>query len=287
MVAVDDFSLGRQENLEHLDDNTNFKIIKMDLIEKKEVKDIFTEYDFKTVFHLAANSDIQKGIAQTDLDLKRNYLTSVNVLEEMRKNKVKEIIFPSTSAIYGDVSEFLHEDFGPLLPTSFYGASKLAAEAYIAAYSQLFDIRSWICRFPNVVGERATHGVIYDLINKLKRNAKILEVLGDGKQNKPYLYVKDLIDAMCYIWKNSKEQINYYNIGVNSTSLVSEIAEMLVSEMGLEGQTKIKYTGSRRGWPGDVPHFQYDISKLKQLGWEPTCTSNEAVRIAIQKMVNS
>jgi UDP-glucose 4-epimerase len=180
----------------------------------------------------------------------------------------------------------LHEDFAPLRPISFYGASKLAAEAYISVFAHTFGGRAVVLRFPNVIGERATHGVIYDFLRKLEADPRRLEVLGDGNQSKPYLYVGDLIDAMLTAWDKADTPFAVYHAaGVGSTS-VREIAEIVVAAAGRE-DTQIIYSGGDRGWPGDVPHFRYDISRLQALGWQPRRHSTDAVRHAVERILSN
>ena len=186
VVAVDNFLLGRQNNIAHLMDNMNFKFIKENLLNINELKEIFQENDFDVVFHLAANSDIQNSAKNPQIDLDNTFMTTWNTLECCRLFNVNNFVFASSSAIYGDVQEKLTENFGPLFPISYYGAGKLASEAFVSAYAYMNDIQAWIIRFPNVVGERATHGVIYDFIKKLRNNPKELEILGDRSQKKPY-----------------------------------------------------------------------------------------------------
>jgi UDP-glucose 4-epimerase len=199
----------------------------------------------------------------------------------MKEFNVKKLFFASTSAIYGETLDNLYENYGPLQPVSNYGAGKLASEAFISAFSSTYNIQTWITRFPNVVGERFTHGVIYDFIKKLKANPNELEVLGNGEQNKPYLYVKDLVEGILFVCNNSHERFNVYNLGSNTRTKVKEIAQMVIEELGLNAT--IRYTGGDRGWVGDVPEFKYDLSKINQLGWEAKINSNDSVRIAIQK----
>jgi UDP-glucose 4-epimerase len=201
----------------------------------------------------------------------------------MREFNVKNIVFASTSAIYGDTNKKITEDYGPLFPASHYGASKLSSEAFISSFTKNYGLTACITRFPNVVGERATHGVILDFINKLKKNPSELEVLGDGEQYKPYLYVKDLVDAILFIWSKQTDEINYFNIGVESRTKVKDIARMVIEEMGLKAS--IRYTGGSRGWIGDVPEFDYSLEKLHHLGWKARFTSDEAVRISIRKIL--
>jgi UDP-glucose 4-epimerase len=244
---------------------------------------LFAEARFDAVFHLAANSDIPAGLADPELDLRLNHLTTTTVLSTMQAAGVKRLFFASTSAVFGDQAAALHEDFGPLQPISLYGAGKLAAEAFISAYAHLFGIHAVVLRFPNVVGERATHGAIYDFFRKLERNPLELEVLGNGEQTKPYLYVGDLVDAILIAWEKAPPpHAVYHAAGIGMTS-VREIAHMVVAAAG-HPETRIRYTGGERGWPGDVPQFRYDISRLQALGWTPLRHSTEAVRLSVERI---
>lgn len=276
VVGIDNFSLGRKENINHLRSNKNFTFHQVDIL-SKEFENIFRIHSFDAIFHLAANSDIQSSDAKKDFQ--NTLSTTLVVLEKCRVRGIKQIIFTSSGSVYGETKKIVKEDFGGQ-PISFYAAAKLSSEAFISVYSSMYDIQSWICRFPNVVGEHATHGAIFDFINQ---KSKILKVLGDGTQTKPYMYVKDLIDAMLFIWKNAKEQVNVYNIaGIGETS-VKEIAEMVLKQT--EGK-EIVYSGGDRGWPGDVPKYKCDTSKLTKLGWTAKRTSSDAVKIAVKKIYN-
>jgi len=281
VVCIDDLSLGRIENIAHLKNNDKYTFIKLDVLDKDELYKVFSKYEFDCVFHLAANSDIQKGAKYINVDFEKTFLTTFRTLEAMKEFGVKNLVFASTSAIYGELTDKLNEDIGPLFPISFYGAAKLSSEAYISAASENFGIKSWIFRFPNVVGERATHGAMYDFINRLEKNPTTLDVLGDGTQEKPYLYVKDLVDGITFGWENSGNKINYFNLGVENETKVSDIANMVIEEMGLK-DVEVKYSGGDRGWVGDVPKVRYDMSKINSLGWKPKVTSDEAMRIAIK-----
>ncbi|MBL8992014.1 MAG: NAD-dependent epimerase/dehydratase family protein, partial [Spirochaetia bacterium] len=154
-------------------------------------------------------------------------------------------------------------------------------ESYISAFCENFNLRAWITRFPNVVGERATHGAMFDFMNRLEKNPQELQILGDGTQTKPYVYVKDLISAILFIWKNTGDKLNIFNAGVESSTSVTRIAEIVAEEMGLKN-VRFKYTGGDRGWVGDVPRFQYDLSRIHQLGWKAEFTSDEALRTAVK-----
>jgi UDP-glucose 4-epimerase len=285
VIAVDNLSLGRLENLSEIIDNPEFEFENIDILDKPSFANIFNNNRIKTIFHLAANSDIAQSHLNPLIDLNNTFLTTMAVLENARINNINEIIFASTSAIYGETTDQLTEDYGPLHPVSHYGAAKLASEAFIYSYATNYNIKIWIARFPNVIGEHATHGVIFDFLKKLNQNKNVLEVLGNGEQKKPYIYVKELVEAICFIWKNSNESVNVFNIGVNSQTKVKKIAEIVIDEMGLSAE--IKFTGGDRGWVGDVPEFRYNTTKLNNLGWNPTLTSNEAVRTAIKNIILS
>lgn len=281
ITIVDNLVLGRKENIEHLLGNPNFRFIEADLLDMPKMREIFAEGKFDMVFHLAANSDIQKGGKDPMVDYNLTFNTTFNVLQLLKEFEIKKFFFASTSAIYGETYDVLNEDYGPLKPVSNYGAGKLASEAFISAFSSTYGIQTWITRFPNVVGERFTHGVIYDFIKKLRNNPEELEVLGNGEQCKPYVYVKDLVEAILYVIDNANEKYNVYMIGSDSRTKVKEIAAMVIEEMGLNA--KIRYTGGDRGWVGDVPEFRYDLTKINKLGWTAPHNSNESVRLAIQK----
>lgn len=283
VVALDNLLLGKESNISHLNKKNNFKFYKEDILNYKNVSKIFKEENFDIVFHLAANSDIEKSHDDPMVDLNNTLMTTYNILNLMRENKVKQIIFASSSAIYGETKKSIDENFGPLIPLSHYGAAKLASESFISSYVENYDMQAWIARFPNVVGERATHGVIFDFINKLRENSNELLVLGDGEQCKPYLYVKDLIEALLFIWKKSSDKLNVFNIGTDSSTKVKDIASMVLKEMKVDA--KINYKGGDRGWIGDVPAFNYDLTKIHELGWLEKYSSDEAVTLAIRNIL--
>ena len=281
--CVDNLRLGRRRNIAHLEAKAAFRFVELDVLDRPGLKSLFGEARFDAVFHLAANSDIAAGSASFRLDLELNQLTTVSVLEAMKGHDVKRLFFASTSAIFGETDALLHEDFAPLEPISFYGASKLAAEAYVSVFVHTFGGRAVVLRFPNIIGERATHGVIYDFLHKLEADPGKLDVLGDGNQSKPYLYVGDLVDAMLTAWDKAHRPLAVYHAaGIGQTS-VREIAEIVVAAAG-RADTRIVYGGGDRGWPGDVPRFRYDISRLQALGWQPRRHSTDAVRHAVERI---
>jgi UDP-glucose 4-epimerase len=283
VVVFDNLSLGKEKNIERLKIFDNFIFIKGDILNKEEFQKLFNNYNFDTIFHLAANSDIAISYQIPEIDFCNTFQTTFEVMNMAKKFNIKNIVFASTSAIYGNTNKLITEDLGPLKPISHYGAAKLASEAFLSSFSSNYNINTWIVRFPNVVGEYATHGVIYDFINKLKKNPIEMEVLGDGKQIKPYIYVKELVCALLFIWNNSHERLNIFNIGIKTRTTVKEIAEMVIRDMKLS--TKIVFTGGNKGWIGDVPEFSYDTSKINKLGWTEKLSSNEAVKKAIKKIL--
>ncbi len=285
VVCIDNFSLGKEEHLEHHSKNSHFSLRRLDLVTDRSAMELlFQREKFDCVFHLCANSDIQRGGKDPSLDLNRTFLSTFYVLECMRLYNVRDLVFSSSSAIYGDLSGKLNENSGPAFPKSLYGAGKLAAEGFISAYTENFDLRSWIFRFPNVVGPRATHGVLFDFILRLRQNPKQLTILGDGKQAKPYMHVHDLVQAILIGWKKSTGSFNCFNVGVDSFTTPDEIAEIVIEEMKL-GSVVLSHTGGPRGWKGDVPRFEYDSSKMRKLGWKPSSTSTEAVRLAVKDLI--
>ena len=280
VVALDDLSLGVVENIAHLRDNPKFVFIEGDASVAALVTTVVADHKIDCVFHLAANSDIARSTADPAVDLSKTFLTTFAVLEAMRLNGVKKIVFASTSAVYGDAPGFLKEDHGPLMPISHYGAAKLASEGFLTSYGENYGIQCWITRFPNVVGPRATHGAIYDFVHKLKKTPNRLDVLGDGSQVKPYIYVFDLVDAIMLAFEKSDEKVNVFNVGPETRTTVARIAELVVEASGRAAE--IVYGGGTRGWVGDVPRFDYNTNKIRALGWAPSMTSDEAVEKTAQ-----
>jgi UDP-glucose 4-epimerase len=286
VVGIDNMKLGRRANLESALRNPRFKLFEADLNDLTACRAILREEtqssSISEAWHLAANSDIRAGVADPDVDLNDTFLTTHNVLKLLREFKIPRLAFASTSAIYGVQPGLLVEDMGPLFPISNYGAMKLASEAAISAALESFLEQAWIFRFPNVIGSRATHGAIYDFIQKLRVNPRELEVLGDGSQEKPYLHVSELVTAMLFIHDGAKDKLNYFNIapteGASTVKFMAETAVRLASP-----QAKIRYTGGSRGWVGDVPKFRYDVSKLLKLGWHPKLSSDAAVELAVRE----
>ena len=284
VVVLDNLSLGRRSNLNQAIKNSNCTFVEGDILNETVLDSLFKQHDFDMIFHLAANSDIARSHANPNVDLDMTFLTTYAVLQKMRQYNVKKLMFASTSAIYGQTEGAeVKETYGPLFPASHYGAGKLASEAFIASFVENYGIQAWITRFPNVCGERTTHGILHDFVKKLMNNPAELEVLGDGKQAKPYLYVKDLIDAILFVIDHAHDKINYFNLGVEGQTSVTKIAEYVIQAMNLHA--KIKYTGGDRGWVGDVPKFAYNLDKIHHLGWKASYSSDEAVKLAIKHIL--
>jgi UDP-glucose 4-epimerase len=285
VTVYDNLVSGKKENIAPHLGNGHLKFIEADLLDYPALVQAMKGYDI--IWHLGANTDIPGGNKVTDLDLKNCTTATRNVLEAMRENKINRIIFSSTSCVYGDAPPVsLGETFGPLLPISLYGSGKLACEALISAYSHLFGIQALMFRFGNVVGARMGHGVIYDFIQKLRKNPQEMEILGDGKQEKPFFLVEDCIDGMLHAFRHSDAPYDVYNLGSDNFTTVTRIAEIVSEVMGLKN-VRFRYTGGKRGWPGDVPVVHLDVSKVKALGWKAGRTSDEAVRVAAQRLLET
>ncbi len=264
--------------------NPDAEFIKVDLASRSEIEDVFRKRNFSEVWHIAANPDVRIGSENPDEIYRNNILATYNLLEVMRKNNVDKIIFTSTSTVYGEAEVIPTPEDYPTVPISIYGASKLACEALISSYCHTFDMKAWIYRFANVIGKRSNHGVIYDFIMKLRRNPDELEILGNGEQNKSYIYISDCIEAMFFGLK-ADGRVNIFNIGSEDQIKVKRIAEIVCEEMGLS--PKFRFTGGDRGWKGDVPVMLLSIEKLKATGWKPRYSSEQAVRMAVRDLLES
>ncbi len=241
------------------------------------------------VFHLAANPDIAKAVRQPDIDFWEGTYLAQHVLEAMRVNEVPRIFYTSGSGVYGErPGVAFAESYGPCLPISTYGASKLACEALISSYAHMFGIVGRAFRFANVVGPRQTHGVGYDFVRRLRRDPARLRILGDGTQSKSYIYVTDVLDAIFRVWEAVPPEVPFdiFNVATDDYISVTNIAEIAVAECGLNPATvAFEYTGGDRGWKGDVPKVEFDVRKIKQTGWRCSRTSAEAIRESLRAMI--
>ncbi len=282
VVCFDNFSLGNEENIRSLKNEKGFTLIKADASKADDLDAVFENHKPDYVFHLAANSDIQASAENPKVEYINTYTTTFQVLSSMKKYEVKKLFFASTSAVYGDKRDVeLDENTSNLAPISYYGAAKLGSEALISAFSYMNDMSVLVFRFPNVIGENLTHGVIYDFMHRLKNDSSQLRILGDGRQTKPYIYVQDLIDAIVQ-FMDTPEGVTLYNVGVEGATSVTAIADIVCEEMGLKN-VQYSYTGGEGGWKGDVPKFKYNIDKIHAAGWRAKYNSDEAVRMTVRK----
>ena len=281
IIVIDKLSLGSVDYI----DTTKVEFHQIDINNIEQVLKALQGKKIDEVWHLAANSDIPAGVEDMDVDLDDTFMSTASTLKIMKAIECKKLYFASSSAVYGFNENRLHEDIGPLLPISNYGAMKLSSEALISASLESFLDKVCIYRFPNVVGVPATHGVILDFIKKLKKDMSTLEVLGNGTQQKTYLHVSELVEAMLFINNNTNNGMNYYNIGAMDDGVfVKQIAEETTKVISPDA--KINYQKTDRGWVGDVPRFYYSVDKLKDLGWSPKMSSLEAVQRAVGEIAS-
>ena len=284
VVCIDNFFIGTKDNIKHLENNTHFKFYEQDITDLDAVLKIFKNEKIDYVFHLAANSDIQASAKNPMIEYKNTYSTTFTLLECMRICEVKKLFFASTSAVYGEqMGAEVSEEAAALKPISYYGGAKLGSEGIISAFAYMNDLSVLIFRFPNVIGPRLTHGVIYDFVKRLKADPSHLKILGDGRQSKPYIYVLDLVDAIMR-FKDAPAGVSLYNVGVETQSSVTRIAEIVCEKMGLSN-IPFQYTGGRGGWKGDVPVFAYNLDKIHKMGWTATMTSDEAVAKTVEAVL--
>lgn len=286
VACVDNFSLGSRGNVRHLLGNGRFAVYEADICREGELEAVFEREKPEHVFHLAANSDIRASAENPEVEYRNTYGTTFRLLSCMGKYGVRKLFFASTSAVYGDRrDEFLSEESAGLSPISYYGAAKLGSEALISAFSHMNGLRSLVFRFPNVIGPRLTHGVVFDFIHKLRENPGTLRILGDGRQSKPYLYVTDLVEAIVRFMDVGTEGVSLYNVGAEGETSVARIADIVCEEMGLAG-VRYEFTGGEGGWKGDVPRFRYCLDKIHVAGWRAGHASDEAVRMAARDNVS-
>lgn len=283
VVGVDNLGLGTRRNLDPALCHSCFRLIEADVSTAEFASDFDAGEPVDWVWHLAANSDIPAGVNDPSVDFKDTFLTTFRVLAWMRRNRVPRVAFASTSAVYGPRSEPITEDSGPMLPVSNYGAMKLASEACISAAVEAWLGRADIFRFPNVIGSRATHGALFDFVRRLRNDPAKLEVLGDGSQQKPYLHVSNLVEAMLFIADRATDTLNYFNVGPEDDVTVRRMAEEVVAQAS--PGAAIIFGEGNRGWVGDVPKFRYSTAKLRALGWDAQMSSLDAVKLAVREIV--
>ncbi len=284
VVCVDNFFIGTKENIRHLEEDPRFTFYQQDLSDFDKTLEIFEKEKPDHVFHMAANSDIQASANDPLIEYRNTYSTTFVLLECMRRAGVKKFFFASTSAVYGEqMGAQVSEEAVALAPISYYGGAKLGSEGMISAFTYMNDLHTLVFRFPNVIGPRLTHGVIFDFVKRLKADPSHLRILGDGRQSKPYLYVMDLVEAIMQ-FKEVPAGVTLYNVGVESQTSVTRIGEIVCEKMGLSGIPFV-YTGGRGGWKGDVPVFAYDLGRIHAAGWTAKMTSDEAVAKTVEMVV--
>lgn len=285
VVCIDNYCIGTRANIAHLKGAPRFGLYEQDLTDLDALKRVFEREQFEFVFHMAANSDIQASAKNPLVEYKNTYTTTFNLLECMRLYSVKNLFFCSTSAVYGDAMGVqVDENYAPMRPISYYGACKLGCEGLISAFTYMNGLRTLIFRFPNVIGPRLTHGVIYDFVRKLRADPHHLEILGDGTQCKPYLHVYDLIECIMRFKNDLPQGITLYNVGDETATSVTRIAEIVVEKMGLS-DVEFQYTGGRGGWKGDVPVFHYALDRIHAAGWRAGMSSDEAVAKTVEAVL--
>ena len=279
VTVYDNLSTGLLQFLEYARDFDRFRLVEGDLLDEGSLSEAIAGHEF--VFHLAANADVRFGTEHPRRDLEQNTIVTYNILEAMRNHGIRKIAFASTGSVYGEATVIPTPEGAPFpIQTSLYAASKLAGEGMIAAYCEGFGFQSWIFRFVSILGERYTHGHVFDFYRELKQNPSRLEVLGNGKQRKSYLYIQDCIDAILLALEKSNESVNVLNLGVDGYCEVNDSIGWICEELGVT--PKLEYSGGDRGWIGDNPFIFLDTSKIRDLGWKPKLRIQDGVLKTIQ-----
>jgi len=282
--VIDNLSSGRLENLAQHRGDPRVEVIIGDL---KKMEDAIKAVDgVDTVFHFAANPEVRVSTTNPEIHFNENVVATFNLLEAMRRRDVKELVFASSSSVYGEPEQIPVSEDAPIRPASVYGASKAACENLIHAYVKLYGIKAVILRYANVVGPRLRHGVVWDLINKLRENPNELEILGDGKQVRSYIYIDDTIEATITAWRKTNNNYEVYNVGNEDWITVDEVTDEVIKAMGLNNVKKThKPVLHGVGWPGDVKKIALKIDKIKQLGFRPRLGSKDAVRLTVKSLL--
>jgi len=279
VTIYDNFSSGREWHYAHHEHDRRLRVIHGDLKDLAALERCMEGHD--TVIHLASNPDIARAAVEPDIDFREGTFLTQQIVEAMRRSGTPHLLYASGSGVYGDLKDYeAHEDFGPLIPVSTYGASKLAGEALIASYCAMFDLRACAFRFGNVVGARQTHGVGFDFIRRLRAQPDRLRILGDGRQSKSYIHVEDVIDAVLLAHRSTAKNFEVFNVCTGDYITVTEIAELAIEIAGLPpDQVRLEYTGGDRGWKGDVPVVRLNTDRIRALGW--TCKRNTRQALSV------
>jgi UDP-glucose 4-epimerase len=293
VVCLDNFTAGSRDAVRPFQGNKRYALVEADVLDPKALGKALT--GVRQVYHLAANPEVRSGEQNPGVHFEQNVVATQRVLEAMRERGVKDLVFTSTSTVYGVATKMpTPEDYGPMLPISIYGSSKLAAEAVISSYAATFGMRALCFRLANVVGPGSTHGVVFDFVRKLKANPRALEVLGDGSQTKSYVHVEDAVNGMVLAATRHFDEARdryceVYNLGSDDKIPVSGIVRLVVEEMKLDPPPEINHTAKAvhgGGWVGDVPTMLLDSSRLKGIGWRSKRGSREALRDTVRSMLS-
>ena len=284
VIGYDNFSTGLEEFITFAEQNKNFSLVRGDVLDIPLLTKTMHGAEF--IFHLAANADVRFGTEHPRKDLEQNTIATYNVLEAMRANDIQRIAFSSTGSIYGEPEIFPTPETAPFpVQTSLYGASKLAGEGLIQAYCEGFGFQGFIFRFVSILGERYSHGHVFDFYQKLLQNPEELHILGDGHQRKSYLYVQDCIDAMLFVIENAEGKVNIYNLGTDEYCEVNDSVGWICNHLGLDPQRS--YSGGERGWIGDSPFIFLDTTRIRNLGWEPKLTIQQGIIRTLEYLKNN
>ena len=279
VIAVDNLSTGDIKLVRDLLATDNFTFIEADVFDAVKMQSVFKHNHFDMVYQLVANTSVQRGGYSPMLDIRETLTSTIEVLSYVAQFGVKKFAYMSSSTVYGTMNEVMRESTAHLQPISFYGAAKLAGEAFASAFSSMYGIQMWVLRLSNVVGADATHGIVHDIKEKLQTDTKELHLLGDGTQAKPFIHVDDVIDGILHAINRLNDQYNVIQVGNEQQITMREVAEIILKELNLG--TKIIFSETATTWAGDVERYRYDVTKLRSLGWAPKWNTREAIRHSI------
>ena len=284
VLGYDNMSTGMEQFLDNARADSKFTFVRGDLLDAARLRESMANIEF--VFHMAANADVRFGLENPRKDLEQNTIATFNVLEAMRANGTRKIAFPSTGPVYGEATIFPTPEDAPFpIQTSLYGASKLACEGLISAYCEGYGMQAWIFRFVSILGERYTHGHVFDFVRKLMKDPSTLEILGNGRQRKSYLYIQDCLDAMIQAITRADGKVNIFNLGAEDYCEVNDSVKWITMHLGLS--PKLQYTGGDRGWIGDNPFIFLDTARIRALGWKQKTSIREGVLRTVDWLQNN
>jgi UDP-glucose 4-epimerase len=285
VTLYDNFSSGREWHYAHHAHDRRLRVVHGDVKDLAALERAMAGHD--VVIHLASNPDIARAAVEPDIDFREGTYLTQQVVEAMRRTRASRLLYASGSGVYGDLGDHeAEEDFGPLVPVSTYGASKLAGEALIASYCAMFDLTACAFRFGNVVGPRQTHGVGFDFIRRLRARPECLRILGDGQQSKSYIHVEDVLEAVLQAHEKTTKNFETYNVATGDYITVTEIARLAIEVAGLSpDQVRLEYTGGDRGWKGDVPVVRLNTERIRSLGWTSKRNTSQALCMALHSML--